>query len=1483
MADDNNTNPSTLDQGVDHHDQAPIINGEKYEKQAGNLVAKEPNTTADTKVSDAKSWTMAEIDRVVSSEIIPDTRQRLNQFGVGLTRRNDFRLKDLARRVERQTRQDFAGDLKSGPVSRRLRNYDIKSYTMRMITANAALGSLQFQKSQHLPYMRKSLSLAYEKVNLLKKVVSGIGGLQRHVVAKLEAIKLNTAAVAPSKESRFAKIRKAIKDKIDDRIATNFSGVILAGYDEKYKKYVSPTLSRLHAKMAQKDRHGGLNGGVGVLSRKLNDLRHSVAKAGDQGGKVPASFNKLASTILSGAVKATQRVRLPQGLSQLAAKPLSSATGLLAKVQPFETPGFKPTTPIPPVEKAIDQLTGQGHENSSLLRFLKRDKKEGDVYRKTLLDHVKAIRYQLVPGKHTVAGRGKVIKTTKALGSLSLQQHLPPVPIPTPSLRGKPHVVIHSPAPHHDDIHHPKPSVLTTLFGKLSDKIAKIDKSLMGDRKAKALFDKAQAKQKALMDKLAARAKVRKGSYEDLEEQRRKGRGFIPWGKMGKFGFLGGAASEAEMGGHPHLDDPDNHPVDSTGIPSIAAMGLMGLAATGKSLARFGWKGAKLASRYGWRAGKKIVPAAARTGAKGAGILGRFGLREIKGVAGLGARGLAATGAASAGGVARLLGKTVKGIPLLGLGAESIDYLTGQRVLNWRNLAKSGIALGGGALGGLAGGLATAGMGGEFVGGIGGYAAGTKLGNTLLGDDATTNKTAPQDPRAKKEDSLSDRFFKLLNTRPDFLKKKSLAQRLRDTVSTGSTDPNRSVPILKAGQALRYGLTAPGMKYGFQKAFYGDRYSNGDYAAGSSLASHLNPTNFSIGSSTGILGWTASTGRADNPTTPFYAYVTLVLDAYGVKNRSLYAYLHSLELSQEKINSGKSKPFDDSDMTYMSGRFGLDGKNKDAVNYFKMWYKRRFLPALALITKVTKAHRLTLSSVSGADDKAMASLNGDLKKEIAASDLKTLGLEASGEAYNKYAKVGSKAPGTVAGSSVTNAKPYDPRNPRNIPNGQGGSEGYLGRFGSFLNSATGGLFGRLADPSGNNQPAPASRNQAQIVKGGVKDQPQFKAAYQKLPPTIKKMVDGSKTLQFVLWSTSIQHGGDAAALIFQKDYSDKLDEKGYIRSIYQDRSTRFSNLGSMDRTSAIQHLGEEQQFVEGMRTGTSTPDMATMGREVNNVINPSGNSNLGYDPSSAKPAAITGNVASRAKDAMQYLMSKKYTKIAAAGIIGNLIEESALMTNRPGDGGRAFGIAQWHADRRGPIARQFNKPVEAMNFHEQLDAVDWEIRTGRGVTGGGGLFNALNASKDAGEAARMMMNRYERPAERQHNGVVRTNNALGVLKAMGDTTPAPSPNAAPASSGKPASSGTKSTPSKQATVKPTSTPTVAHPQMVAHGKSLDDHADALRQHTAALLKPQPQPTPTPSSPSQGMSIFSPIINAAKSTEHFISMSMAKTSLAAGDM
>lgn len=116
--------------------------------------------------------------------------------------------------------------------------------------------------------------------------------------------------------------------------------------------------------------------------------------------------------------------------------------------------------------------------------------------------------------------------------------------------------------------------------------------------------------------------------------------------------------------------------------------------------------------------------------------------------------------------------------------------------------------------------------------------------------------------------------------------------------------------------------------------------------------------------------------------------------------------------------------------------------------------------------------------------------------------------------------------------------------------------------------------------------------------------------------------------------------------------------------------------------------------------------------------------------------------ADRAALAMTTLLgTKKVNKTAAAGIIGNLLVESGLDPNAKGDyragSPTAFGVAQWRFDR---WDRQMASGPRGFDLGQQLQFVIKEMEDSFP-----GLIDALNGAGTEAEAARIFMERYEKP------------------------------------------------------------------------------------------------------------------------------------------
>lgn len=98
----------------------------------------------------------------------------------------------------------------------------------------------------------------------------------------------------------------------------------------------------------------------------------------------------------------------------------------------------------------------------------------------------------------------------------------------------------------------------------------------------------------------------------------------------------------------------------------------------------------------------------------------------------------------------------------------------------------------------------------------------------------------------------------------------------------------------------------------------------------------------------------------------------------------------------------------------------------------------------------------------------------------------------------------------------------------------------------------------------------------------------------------------------------------------------------------------------------------------------------------------------GDDPVMGGTSGKSGK--NKASQAIDFFVSKGYSADEAKAITANLQGESSFDEKAVGDGGKAYGLAQWHPDRQAQFRKLFNKDIRAATFQEQLEFVDWELR-----------------------------------------------------------------------------------------------------------------------------------------------------------------------------
>jgi hypothetical protein len=153
-------------------------------------------------------------------------------------------------------------------------------------------------------------------------------------------------------------------------------------------------------------------------------------------------------------------------------------------------------------------------------------------------------------------------------------------------------------------------------------------------------------------------------------------------------------------------------------------------------------------------------------------------------------------------------------------------------------------------------------------------------------------------------------------------------------------------------------------------------------------------------------------------------------------------------------------------------------------------------------------------------------------------------------------------------------------------------------------------------------------------------------------------------------------------------------------------------------------------------TAAAAPKMAPGGAAKRGGSTSPSSAGINYGNETSKTGvAETGD----AIEALMYFKSKGWSSEQAAGIVANLQAESNFKTNAIGDGGKAYGIAQWHPDRQAVYQKEYGKPIQKANFKEQLEYVNWELNNTEKRAG-----NLLRNATSADQAATLVDQFYER-------------------------------------------------------------------------------------------------------------------------------------------
>lgn len=170
-----------------------------------------------------------------------------------------------------------------------------------------------------------------------------------------------------------------------------------------------------------------------------------------------------------------------------------------------------------------------------------------------------------------------------------------------------------------------------------------------------------------------------------------------------------------------------------------------------------------------------------------------------------------------------------------------------------------------------------------------------------------------------------------------------------------------------------------------------------------------------------------------------------------------------------------------------------------------------------------------------------------------------------------------------------------------------------------------------------------------------------------------------------------------------------------------------------------------EKLVEGAaEAGGAMNPLRGLQHFLNRFQGPKSFDALGREMAGAKAAGLSGVKADRAAQALAYFQSMGWSPAQASGLVANIAEESGFDPNIVGDGGRAFGLAQWHPDRQANFKAWSGKDIRKASFEDQLAFMHHELTAGSERAAGARLRGASSGA----EAGAIVSRYYERPRDR---------------------------------------------------------------------------------------------------------------------------------------
>ncbi|MBK9769806.1 MAG: hypothetical protein IPP57_03090 [Candidatus Obscuribacter sp.] len=264
--------------------------------------------------------------------------------------------------------------------------------------------------------------------------------------------------------------------------------------------------------------------------------------------------------------------------------------------------------------------------------------------------------------------------------------------------------------------------------------------------------------------------------------------------------------------------------------------------------------------------------------------------------------------------------------------------------------------------------------------------------------------------------------------------------------------------------------------------------------------------------------------------------------------------------------------------------------------------------------------------------------------------------------------------------------------------------------------------------------------------------------------------------QFASEYLSLQKNGNAAGMTQNAAASESLQNRGLLPGLQLTDCNNKSNMSfapsDVDRSSSSRSISSSLSFGESgrSRADSSIQSMAQGGR-IRDSHGASGalESKPGNDRSKeaqSQPGASPSRSELRGNEQkiMDYFMGKGLTRAQAAGIVGNIHQESGGDPNRRQmGGGPGYGLAQWEGSRKQDLARfarEQGKPIS--DLKTQLDFMYKELTSTESRA-----FRALKTATSPAQAADIFQRQYERAS--RPNTPNRIAHANRVFRSYGDS------------------------------------------------------------------------------------------------------------------